>query len=92
MANAAEVAPTQAWRPCALAVLHVDVVANASGPICHGVLRALDLWAAIGALVATFVLGWLPTAARRGPKSGVGAIGALVISPATPSYAMANGI
>ena len=62
-----------------------------SSGICHGVLRALDLWAASGALVATFVLGWLPTAARRGTKSGVGAIGALVVSPATPSYSMANG-
>ena len=62
-----------------------------SSGIYHGVLRALTLWAASGALVATLVLGWLPTAARRGTKSGVGALGALVVSPATTSYIMANG-
>ena len=32
----------------------------------------------IGALVATLVLGWLPTAARGGTKSGAGAINATV--------------
>ena len=78
-------------RTCVAVAISSSETWKSSGTY-HGVLRALDLWAAIGALVATLVLGWLPTAARRGTKGGVGAIGALVISPATPSYAMANGV
>ena len=78
-------------RTCVAVATSSSDESRSSG-ICHGVLRALTLWAASGALVATLVLGWLPNAARRGTKSGVGALGALVVSPATPSYLMANGL
>ena len=58
---------------------------NSSGTY-HGARRALDLWAALGALVATFVLGCL-----RCHTSCVRATGAQVVSPATTFYSMANG-
>ena len=57
-----------------------------SSGIFHGVRRALNLWAASGALVATVVLGWW-----RRHNCCVIAIGAGAFSPDTVSYPMANG-
>ena len=61
-----------------------------SSGIFHGVRRALNLWAALGALVATLVLGRLPPSQVR-CQGGVEANGALGVSPATISYSMATG-
>ena len=53
----------------------------------HGVRRALILWAASGALVATSVLGWL----RRHTCCVIAFLCAQAASPFTGSYPMAHG-
>ena len=72
-------------RTCCVAVATSSSDGWRSNGVFHGVRRALNLWAASGALVATFVLGWL----RR--HNFWIAIGAQALSPATVSYSMANG-
>ena len=73
-------------RTCCVAVATSSSDGWRSNGIFHGVRRALNLWAASGALVAAFVLGWL-----RRHNCCVIAIDAGALSPDAVSYPMANG-
>ena len=77
-------------RTCCVVVATSSSERWRSSGIFHGVRRALNLWAALGALVATLVLGRLPPSQVR-CQGGVDANGALSVSPATISYSMAIG-
>ena len=72
-------------RTCVAVAISSRDIWRSSG-IFHGVRRALNLWAASGALVAAFVLGWL-----RRHNCCVIVIFAQAVSPDTVSYPMANG-